>query len=494
MRPRLRLVAGLALVLLAPGLAIAYGTRIHALLPRYALADRVHDTLPGITDRDLVEFRVFLYRTATSISDLEIRRSFLARYPDAASFDARGMREFLMMNGAARVLGVDPFEEIAPPPSYVPGSRLPRLGALELGSVSPDLDRRNQDRLLRAPDGTPKRSAHGDSVPFDPMTLNMGALTGLSSQAHAHYALNRHPKSSDPRVLRYAPWDFAIATSWPGEVETYAPDNAQLYTDLALLAAHDGKPSGPLLGAIFAGTAAHYIADAGNAIHTVQVGIYPIFVDATVQHWLRNAGRLFGLFGTAPSRNAIGLGIITNLHTMSERLFEVEVSSGTVGLPRIDDSLAVMLDDTVLVLRRSSGAPDFARAITASLADAGNRDGAEVYRITREMVARDLRLGKVTVDFDTVPDADLRHWLKDDAAAASRLREFNALEARGLARTGSALRAWWAEYARELTYRTSRENLIDFVATRLVKERLRYLEAAQARRDAWIAAHGGLAP
>jgi hypothetical protein len=326
------------------------------------------------------------------------------------------------------------------------------------------------------------------------MTLNMGALTGLSSQAHAHYALNRHPKSSDPQVLSVAPWDFAIAIGWPGEVETYAADNAQLYTDLALLAAHDGRPSGPALGAIFAGTAAHYIADAGNAIHTVQVGIYPIFVDATVQHWLRSALRLFGLFGTAPSRNAIGLDIITNLHTMSERLFETEVSSGAVGLPRIDDSLAVMLDDTVVLLRRSSGAPDFARAITAALVDAGNHDGPAVYRITRDMVGRDLRLGKLVVDFDTVPDANLKRWLKGDAAAAERLAQFNALEARGLARTGSALRAWWGEYARELTYRDSRQNFIDVVVTRLVAERLRYLEAADARRRTWIAAHGGLAP
>jgi hypothetical protein len=493
MRPRPRPLIVL-LLLLFPVAALGYGTRIHALLPRYALGDRVHDTLPGVTDRDLVEFRAFLYRTATSISDQERRRGFLARYPDAASSDARAMKEFLMMNGVAHVLGVDSFEEVAPRPPYVPGSRLPRLGALELGSVYPDLDRRNQDRLLRAPDGRPRKATRGDSVPFDPMTLNMGALTGLSSQAHAHYALNRHPKSSDPRVLSVAPWDFAIATGWPGEVETYAGDNAQLYTDLALLAAHDGRPSGPALGAIFAGTAAHYIADAGNAIHTVQVGIYPIFVDATVQHWLRSARRLFGLLGTAPSRNAIGLDIITNLHTMSERLFETEVSSGTVGLPRLDDSLAAMLDDTVLLLRRSSGAPDFARAITAALVDAGNREGPAVYRITRDMVGRDLRLGKVAVDFDTVPDAGLKRWLKGDAAAAGRLAQFNALEARGLARTGSALRTWWGEYARELIYRASRENLIDRVATRLVKERLQYLEAAEQRRGTWIAAHGGLAP
>src|SRR4029077_2002005 len=140
-----------------------------------------------------------------------------------------------------------------------------------------------------------------------------------------------------------------------------------------------------------------------------------------LQHWLRSARHLFGLFGSTPSRNAIGVDIISNLHTFSERLFESELTSGRLAEPRADDSLAVMLSDTVIRLRRSGGTPDFGRAIAALLVDAGNRDGAEAYRLTRDMVVSDLRLGKVAVDFDTVPDPELSRWLSADPVARDRL-------------------------------------------------------------------------
>ena len=232
----------------------------------------------------------------------------------------------------------------------------------------------------------------------------------------------------------------------------------------------------------------------GNAIHTVQVGIRPIFVDATVQHWLRSARHLFGLLGSTPSRNAIGIDIITNLHTFSERLFEAELTAGMRAEPEADDSLAVVLSDTMIRLRLANGTPEFGRAIAVTLVDAGNRDGAATYGIARDMVQSDLRLGKVAVDFDTVPDRELSRWLRTDRSARDRLVEFNALQARGLARTTTALRSWWTEYVRELSYNpASRETILDRVVTRLVAERLRYLEAAEARRRSWIAGHGGLA-
>ena len=503
----------LLLLLLVPALAVAYGTRIHDLLPPRALSalrtpggrSVGSDTVPGVTDADLASFRTWLWARAADVPDPAVGNAFRARYPSVAAFDARAMKEFLMMNGAARVLGVDSFAAVYrtmrprdrrhdPHPDYIAGARMPLLLALQLGSIYADLDRRNQDRLLRDPSLAPERTRNGDSIPFDPITLNMGRLTGLSSQAHAHYGLNRHPKSDHPSTLKYAPWDFAIATGFAGPVETYATDNAQLYTDLALLASLDGRPSGRALGAIYAGNAAHYIADVGNAIHTVQVGIYPIFLDATVQHWLRSAKHLFGLLGRTPSRDAIGIDIITNLHTLSERLFEVEVTAGARVEPVADDSLAVVLADTIIRLRSSSGTPDFGRAIAAMLVDAGNRDGADVYRITRDMVQPDLRLGKVAMDFDTVPDPQVWRWLRADPLAHNRLVEFNALETRGLARTTSALRSWWTEYVRELSYNpASRETIVDRVVTRLVAERLAYLRAAESRRRTWILAHGGMA-
>ena len=522
-RARTALVAG---ALTVPAALLAYGVAIHDLLPPAALGDLpwagvtvARDTLPGVTDADLVRFRLWLYARARTLPDTALRRSFLTRYPTAAAFDERAFREFLMLNGAARVLGVDSFAAVrrvmrpsdraadrhAP---YVAGSRIALTDALSIGATYPDLDRRNQARLLRNAAGEPVRTQRGDSVPFDPATLNMGALTGLSSQAHAHYGLNRDPKSADPATLKTAPWDFAIATGFEGPVETWAADNAQVCSDLAILAVRWDPRAGRTLSAFWAGGAMHYIADVGNAVHTVQVGIYGIFVDATIQAWLRNAGSLFGLLGTPPTRNHIGLDILTNLHTLSEHLYQAELlearardRAGTPVRPSMrgalralaagDDSLTATLADTLGRLT-ADAAPAFGRVIAWKVTDANMRDGAEVYRVTRDIAVSRLRVGRLVVDFDTIPDDRLWQFVRVHRGAliSTELDAFNAVHHRGIARTVSALRMWWAQYARLAPAGSPAGT--DAIVARLVGERLQYLDAAEERRASWIQAHGGM--
>jgi hypothetical protein len=499
----------LLLLLVLPAALLAYGTRIHRLLPAKVLAGSLwmnglpieRETLPPVRAADLDAFRRALWERAAHLTDTATRRAFLARYPDAASFSPVALKELLMMNGAARVVGID----------VAPDSAIPLVSGLELGSVSPDLDRRNQDRLLRDSAGAVRLARNGDSIPFDPMTLNMGRLTGLSSQAHAHMGLNPGPKSADPATLKKEPWNFATAVAFEGPVETYAPDNAQLYTDLAVLAAIDGKPATRTLSALYAGNAMHYLADVGNAVHTIQVGIYPIFVDATIQYWIRRALKLFGLLGRSPSRNSIGIDIVSNLHTYSERLFETElveaVRLDSLGRrtavdpsmrPALDalrggnDSLAQAIADTFASLGPT---PDFGRAIATLTIRANMRDGAEVYRLTRDIISRPLRLGRTTMDFDTVPDA--RVWsfarVRRDTARHIALDDFNAVHVRGLARTSTALRTWWLHYLlASHPAAADKARAADAILTRFLKERLAYLAAAEARRATWIAAHGGL--
>ena len=523
---RRNLAMALALTALAPALLLGYGTALHDLFPRAALVGigqatgpvALTDTLPGVSDADLSGFRGWLYERAAGLPDTSLVRRFRARYPTAAAFDPRAFREFLMMDGADRVLGVDSFAAVYghmrasdramdPHPPYVAGRRIALLTALQLGSIYPDLDRRNQNRFARSADGRIMLTPTGDTVPFDPMSLNMGKLTGLSSQAHAHYGLSRAPKSSDPATLKTRPWDFAVATGFPGPVETYAPDNAQLYTDLALLATLAGRPSWRTLGALWAGNAFHYIADCGNAVHTVQVGIYDIFVDATVQSWVRRLTSLFGLLGRAPSRNVIGIDILTNLHTGSERIFQMELlevvgaagSGDTAKLPagmgRVltalrtgDDSLRRVLSDTLARLGAATGVPDFGRAIADVVVDANVRDGAEVYRITRGIVDPRLRKGRVALDFDTIPDAAAWRWIAVDRRTG--LAAFNTVHARGVARTIEALRVWWEAYRHLAASPASRHPaIIQTVVARLVAERLAYLDAAESRRRAWLSTH-----
>jgi len=509
-----------------PAVLLAYGTAVHDLLPPAALGGLpsgavtvAGDTLPGVSDADLARFRLWLYGRARALPDTALRRRFLARYAGPASFDERAFREFLMMDGAARVLGVDSFEAVrramrpvdraadhhAP---YAPGRPIALTEALSIGSIYPDLDRRNQARLLRDAAGMPVRTMRGDSIPFDPATLNMGGLIGLSSQAHAHYGLDRRPKSADPAVLKSAPWDFAIATGFDGPVETWAADNAQLCTDLALLAARWDPRAGRTLAAFWAGGAMHYIADVGNAVHTVQVGIYGIFVDATVQAWLRRVTSLFGLLGTPPTRNRIGLDILTNLHTLSEHLYQAELleararqrrgesvrpsmEGGLRALVAGDDSLARVLADTLARLAPAA-APPFARVIAWKVTDANVRDGAEVYRVTRDIAKSRLRTGRLVVDFDTVPDAALWDFVRvrRGALVTTELDDFDTVHHRGIARSVSALRAWWREYSRLAAPATPAAT--DAIVARLVAERLQYLDAAEARRRSWIETHGGV--
>ena len=508
MRPRTRFLLMVA-ALATPAVLLAYGTRIHALLPGKALAGLPwlgelpieRETLTPPRAADLAAFRAFIYDRAAHLADTATRRAFLARYPAPASFTSAAMKELLMMDGAAHVLGFD----------FAPDSAIPLVKGLELGSTWPDLDRRNQSRLLRDSAGNARLTRAGDSVPFDPMTLNMGRLTGLSSQAHGHMGLNPGPKSSDPATLKKEPWNFATAVAFDGPVETYAPDNAQIYTDLAVLAAIDGRPAWRTLSALYAGNAMHYLADVGNAVHTIQVGIYPIFVDATIQYWLRRALTLFGLLGRSPTRNSIGIDIVSNLHTYSERLFETELTDALRldstgrrsavapsllpaldGLKRGNDSLSRALADTLAKL--AGPAPDFGRAIAVATIESNMRDGAEVYRVTRDIIAKPLKLGRTTMDFDTVPDESVWRYarVQPDATKHTAIDDFNAVHARGIARTTSALRAWWSRYV-DASHppRADRERLIDAIVTRMIRERLAYLAAAEARRRTWIAAHGG---
>ena len=73
----------------------------------------------------------------------------------------------------------------------------------------------------------------------------------------------------------------------PGPVLTLAAEMAEAHLDLALIAALGEQPS-ETLAWLYTGQAFHYLQDITNQIHTVQVGIYDFFVDATVAQlrWL----------------------------------------------------------------------------------------------------------------------------------------------------------------------------------------------------------------
>jgi len=524
------------LLLAVPAAALAYGIWIHAILPGEVLSRLdpkivlpVKTTLvkSGVTDGDLVAFRLWFYNRAVQVKDSGIHQAFIKRYPTAAAFDAKAFKAFLMMNPEAQVLGVDPFaavyrarsrSDVAEDPTtpYQPGQKVTVAAALEMGSVYADIDRRNQDRLFRTPDGRVVLTAQGDTVPMDPMTLNWGRLTGLSSQAHAHIGLNHEHHSSDPSTLSVTPWNFVVAVGFPTDsVESYAEQNAQMYTDLAYLAMLSGVSGADMLGDLYAGNAMHYIADVGNPIHTLQAGIEQFYSDATMQYWMHRLKTVFGLFGPTPSRNSIGIDILTNHHTFSEKLFQVELQQawrldslgkrdsipasmrGAIdGLRNGDPQFKQVLDGVVLSNAHKYWYPPFGSLIAGTLIDSSYQDGATIYRLTREIAAPQLHKLGVAIDFDTIPDAKVWDFMQDrsDPKIRAALDTFNLYQGVALGRVHDAITSWWDRYLTtdRQTAAKDRPALIDGLLKRVLREQLNYLNHADARRQDFIDAHGGL--
>ncbi len=525
--------AALAALVVLPSVAASYAILIHHLLITKGLADEKSltstpvksTTLTGVRDTDIDRFRLWFYSQAKALPDTAARNGFARRYPTAATFDARAFKELLMIAGNTGVLGFDSMAAVYrglertearqdPYPQYQEGNNIPLATALAMGSIYPDVDRRNQDRILRGPDGKPRLTTRGDTVPEDPMTLNMGRLTGPTSDNFAHYGLNHMPKSSDPGVMRSSPYNYVVALGFPGPVETYAESNAEIYSDLALLALLEGGAGMQTLSALYAGNAFHYIADVSNAVHTLQGGTPGIQNDITLARIIRQFKAGFGLWGKVPSNVELSSEILSNLHTLSEKLFQVELSDalmmaaqqntaqipvsmqpGPGALVRGDTAMFVSYHALINNAMHDSHYPDFGRLITSAVIDDSYQDGAEILRLTRAMANNTVRRATQVINFDTIPDAKVWDYVASRASSNTQaaLRRFNEFQIKGLKRATEAVRAWWYAYGLLANPPASKKNEArNTILGRLVTQQLFYLHAADARRATWLASHGGL--
>jgi hypothetical protein len=297
-------------------------------------------------------------------------------------------------------------------------------------------------------------------------------------------------------------------------VESYAEANAQMYTDLSYITALGGGSGADMLSALFAGNAMHYIADVGNPIHTLQVGIKDIYTDATMQYWLGRLKTVFGLLGHTPSRNSIGLDILSNYHTLSEKLFQAELREAV----RLDsagkkDSISPAMKGALDKFRngdptfrrvltslmvnsaRKAAYPEYGRLIAGAVIDSGFEDGAAIYRLTRTIAVSSLRKAGVRVDFDTIPESRVWEFIRDrsDPSIRAALDTFNIVQGRGLGRVYEALTAWWNAYQGTRLMHTDRARVTDWMIGRLIVNRVNYLAYADARRADYINLHGGAA-
>ncbi len=478
-----RPAAALALLwaLAAPEPARAYEERVHQLIGERALPATLPRDLARATQVDVDELRSATWRAGAGHPDPAVRERFVARYPSERQFDGWTWKEFLGLTPEARVVGVD----------VVPDGPADARLLLALSSRSPDDDKRNVERFAHDPDRRVRKDAAGRPLPLDPAQLDMGALTGLSSQAWAHYGLPRIAFSDSPEVLKTDPRRWA----WPPTAQAFAPDMAQVHTDVALAAATAGTPGGRALAHVWLGAAHHYVEDVANQIHTLQA-VYPFFRDAKIESWKENVLSLWGFLRPRPSFEEIGLGIIKNHHLFLEDLWGARVfdaAEGRVSVPGAVAGLEALAagdgaEEAALDALRLDPAGPFARSITEQLVEVSSHEGAQVYLAAREIARPRLsKAGHVyelgTADAELRPDAD-----------PAQLARFYALEARGFARAASAIRRhvrlFDEEVARAGRSEADRLAVRESALRRLVADRMAARDAEEARLAAWLARKG----
>jgi hypothetical protein len=475
-----RLALPLAALLLSAAPAAAYDEPTHELLTARAFPEVAGGGLAPATAADLLALRRAVWQAGAGHPDAEVRRRFLARFPEEAGFDAWSLKALAGLAPEATVIGLD----VPPAPELEPR----RIAAL--ASRDPDQDRRNQARYAHAPDRSVRRDAWGRPLPADPAQLQMGNLSGLSSQAHAHYGLPRLARSDDPEVLKRDPRRFSV----PPDALTFAADFAQLQTDLALGAASLGTPGGRQLGWALLGQGEHYLEDVANQVHTLQA-VYPFFVSAKLESLQEDLFTLGGLLGPRRGFIPIGIHVISNHHLFAEALWSSRVvaasrgqdasGAGQAGLAAIaagDPAFEATLDGAGL---GPSG--PFAASIAEALEEASSLEGGEVYLTAREVARR--RLSTRGYEFPDGGDAVAE---LDPAAPPAALARFFELERRGFARAGSAVRRHVRLYRAALAEagdgEAGRQALRQAALGRFVARALDAQEAREARLAAWTPA------
>src|SRR5690349_8054558 len=169
---------------------------------------------------------------------------------------------------------------------------------------------------------------------------------------------------------------------------------AQADLDLALIAALADPPN-PTLAWLFTGQAFHYLEDVSNQIHTVQVGIYEFFVDATIARILLSLKTGGGYLGELRSMASIGIDVLTNHHVLSEKLTRKRLIDAREGrttpegirlleAPTKDDpEFRAALDDALRSWRREPAQAPFGEILTRATIEASSREGGAVYAAMR---------------------------------------------------------------------------------------------------------------
>lgn len=516
--------------------AWGYAVEVHKDFYDLAFGDAASgQTVTPPRPDDLAAFRRFVWERAAALSP-EFRR----RWPTADAFDAAAFKEFLALNPAKSVVGID----------HVPADRPTDVRTVvREGSVDPDNDDRNQDRLLLR-DGKVVLDPFGRAVPYDPRTTWFGGLTGVPSQFDAHGATLREGEKGGGVVTAFRhPEQFARPPVPLGS----APEFSQTYTDLAMLARLRGGPGAEWMALTFGGNNLHGLEDLGNQIHCTVLGIPEFFVDAKLTYYkrkLRNllrgrddpaagfgppasltpeqvndamakikAGRVdevdrgvrFAL-GHEPKGQPtdvdLGLQIIGNHHRLLEDFVESQTIAAmramAAGRPQdVPPHLRALLEraergDARFEARcraalaaagvgsDPAGKPEFARVLAEVMVQHSAPEAAPIYRAIRKISRKGLKREEV---YDSALGHDPLKYVT--TTRGEHVDTIWELSGRAFARVVTILRLWNETFQDQTSGVTpgSPEALAraDVIVERLVGRQLAYLDAAARRRDEYLA-------
>lgn len=533
---RFAAAAAVILSVLAADRAVGYATEVHKDFYDLAFGGATAGqtvTLPAA--EDLAAFRRFVWERAAAKS-AEVRR----RWPTADAFDAAAFKELLALNPGKSVVGID----------RVPGDRPGDVRTVvREGSVDPDDDDRNQDRLfLRG--GQVLLDPFGRAVPYDPRTTWFGGLTGVPSQFDAHGAtLREGDKGGGLLTALRHPEQFARPAVPLGS----APEFSQTYTDLAMLARLRGGPGGEWLALTFGGNNLHGLEDLGNQIHCTVLGIPEFFLDAKKAYYERKLKNLlrgrddpaagFGppasltpaqvndamskiragredevdrgvrfALGHEPKGQPtdvdLGLQIIGNHHRLLEDFVESQTISAVramlAGRPQdAPPRLRALLEraqrgDAEFEARcraalasagmdsAPAGQPELARTLAEVMIQHSAPEAAPIYRAIRKLSLPGLKREEV---YDAALGHDPLKFVT--ATSGEHVDTIWALSGRAFARVVTILRLWdetfSAQTAGVAPGSPAALARADVIVERLVGRQLAYLDAAARRRDEYLA-------
>lgn len=479
--PYLLLVA----LLLSPARALGFGSPTHRAVTKAALKGHLPDARRSVRCRgnpDMDGFFRFLYGRLASSGNEDATRAFLTRWPASDRFDAFAVKGFLDLtrNPAFRVNGFDFLDCRA------------ERDAAELvreESVRPDDDGRNQARIAMAADGTPLRGDDGP-YPEDPAVMDLGGLEGLSSQAHAHYALASAGLSANPLTLWRQPELFAAATVVPDGPLTLGPAMARAHFLMALLAAAWDDPSSRRLSLAYLGHALHYVQDASTPLHTVQVGAPCVVLKALAAFAGRALITLGGYAGDLEPPFSVAADVISNYHLWIETAWDEQ---GAWMAPDWAMDPAPPWDGPTEPWKNNPDALEGAMNVASIAADRVRAMGPELYRL-----ACDQSLPLLAQYGFELEDGQFRaaDYFRDPPADSDGTDPATILGLGGRAvQTGVlASRTLVRAYSRLVPWSSTPEGG-RFLASALLKERLPALKAREARLARFMEGNpGGVAP